>query len=88
MAYRRRGLKIDKVKIKDDETDELIGTAKITSKFQIKESMEGRYVEPYPHKIEIEKEEVSLAEAMNKGDKKKIKEIEKRAMKGEVVRVM
>ena len=35
-----------------------------------------------------EKEEVSLAEAMNNGDKKKIKEIEERAMKGEVVRVM
>ncbi len=49
--------KVAEVKIMDDETDELIGTAKITSKFQIEEGMEGRYVEPYPDEIEITKNE-------------------------------
>jgi len=79
--------KVAEVKIKDDETDKLIGTALITSRFEIEEEA-GRYIQPYPDKIEIKKEEVSLVEAMNKDDKKKIKEIVKRAMKGEVVRVM
>ena len=44
--------KVAKVDIKSYETDKVIGTAEITSRFEIEEGA-GRYVQPYPDKIKI-----------------------------------
>ncbi len=83
--------KVAEVTILDEETNVKIGTAEITSKFEVDgDEMYGRTVMAVPDSIEIkkEKEEVSLNDAIQKGDKEKIKEIEEKAEKGEVVRLV